>query len=277
MVNTYRIITKELYDLLGDRFLLFIGCFYVLIILIQVMNINNDINNYHLQDVAPLFSSGLGGLINYYGVILAIIIGYASIDSERREDALNILLTKPVYRDNIINGKMIGSLVYLLCLYLFGSFIFVAFSFILCGDIFSGVFIQFVSMIVPITIASLACAMVFYSLSLLLAIIFRGSGLSLILVVFFWVFGQMASDVSISGNISYIIESMGIASSSEVGYFIMGIMPYGILSNFFAVMTSRTDYSSLSMVLDINIMKLAIYALVLLIASHITFLRSDIS
>ena len=47
-------------------------------------------------------------VIGSTGALVAIILGFEAIVKERKSGSLNVLMTHPVYRDNVITGKLIG-------------------------------------------------------------------------------------------------------------------------------------------------------------------------
>jgi ABC-2 type transport system permease protein len=50
--------------------------------------------------------------INYLamvGALLAMILGFTSINKERQAGTLNLILSRPVYRDQLLTGKMLGN------------------------------------------------------------------------------------------------------------------------------------------------------------------------
>ncbi|MBE0525049.1 MAG: ABC transporter permease [Methanosarcinales archaeon] len=42
------------------------------------------------------------------GALVAIVLGFDAIVRERKSGSLNVLMTHPVYRDNVITGKLVG-------------------------------------------------------------------------------------------------------------------------------------------------------------------------
>ncbi|MBU4220783.1 MAG: ABC transporter permease [Euryarchaeota archaeon] len=46
--------------------------------------------------------------MSLFGPLIAIILGFDAIVKERKSGSLNVLLTHPVYRDQVITGKLIG-------------------------------------------------------------------------------------------------------------------------------------------------------------------------
>jgi len=63
-----------------------------------------------------LFSLSGGGLpsflffISFFGPLLGIILGFDAINGERTRGTLSLILSQPVYRDVIINGKFLASI-----------------------------------------------------------------------------------------------------------------------------------------------------------------------
>jgi len=47
-------------------------------------------------------------VIGSTGTLVAIILGFEAIVKERKSGSLNVLMTHPVYRDNVITGKLVG-------------------------------------------------------------------------------------------------------------------------------------------------------------------------
>lgn len=73
-----------------------------------ILNMNGQTSNNMADE--QLFSLMLGWskTIMSCGTIIGIMIGFSTISSEKFGKALNILVTKPLYRDTIINGKIIA-------------------------------------------------------------------------------------------------------------------------------------------------------------------------
>jgi ABC-2 type transport system permease protein len=61
-----------------------------------------------MPSILSIFSS-YGTYIATFGILLAVSMGFDLISREKEEGTLKILLTHPVFRDQVINGKIIGS------------------------------------------------------------------------------------------------------------------------------------------------------------------------
>lgn len=121
---------KEFKDYLNSkRFLLLFGLLILLSIISAVTGIgtyNSDLATYNsnlqqasaapggmrfnvdMPSILSIFSS-YGSYIATFGMLLAISMGFDMISREKEEGTLKILLTHPVFRDQVINGKIIGA------------------------------------------------------------------------------------------------------------------------------------------------------------------------
>ncbi len=121
---------KEFKDYLNSkRFLLLFGLLGLLTIIGAITGINDynsDLATYNsnlqqasattggfkfnvdMPSILVIFSS-YGTYIASFGMLLAISMGFDMISREKEEGTLKLLLTHPVFRDQVINGKIIGS------------------------------------------------------------------------------------------------------------------------------------------------------------------------
>jgi ABC-2 type transport system permease protein len=58
-----------------------------------------------------------------YGVVVAVFIGVMSVAEERRNHSLNIILSKPLYRRDLIAGKLVGLNSYMLTIIIYSMFL----------------------------------------------------------------------------------------------------------------------------------------------------------
>jgi ABC-2 type transport system permease protein len=59
------------------------------------------------------------GFVNYLGMVgalLAMILGNHAIEKEKRSGTLKLLLSRPIFRDSLLNGKLLGNLTILLAI-----------------------------------------------------------------------------------------------------------------------------------------------------------------
>lgn len=131
MNATIKIARKEISDALRNKlFLITLGLLLVLAIVsivlgaLQVRASMADYNNSieflksmgktelpPKPNLNPLAASK--GFVNYLGMIgalLAMILGNHAIVKEKRSGTLKLILSRPVYRDSLLNGKLLGNL-----------------------------------------------------------------------------------------------------------------------------------------------------------------------
>lgn len=58
--------------------------------------------------LAGLIFQRIGDTFGIFGPLIAIAVGFNLIAGEREEDTLKVLLSRPVYRDEVITGKTLG-------------------------------------------------------------------------------------------------------------------------------------------------------------------------
>ncbi|MCX9010946.1 MAG: ABC transporter permease subunit [Candidatus Methanoperedens sp.] len=112
--NIFVIAQKEFADSVwSSRFYLILGIF-MFIVLANSYQAGQSISGANFfGDYSPL-SAGFISLsypISLLGGLVAIGLGFDAIVKERTSGSLNVLLTHPVYRDQVITGKLIGVMV----------------------------------------------------------------------------------------------------------------------------------------------------------------------
>lgn len=126
MANLLTVFKKELADHFGSK--RFILLFILIIVLATVSAYqgatylkNNAANSGSMgslgfrQGFASIFTGGLGGLpftalMVYFGPILGLSLGFDAISKERASGSLSVLLSQPIFRDAVINGKFLAGL-----------------------------------------------------------------------------------------------------------------------------------------------------------------------
>lgn len=129
--TTLKIARKEILDALHNKlFLITLGLLLLLAIVsitLAALQVRTTIVEYNNSieflksmgktelpakpSLNPLAASK--GFVNYIGMIgaiLAMILGNHAIVKERRSGTLKLLLSRPVYRDSLLNGKLLGNL-----------------------------------------------------------------------------------------------------------------------------------------------------------------------
>lgn len=107
--NVFVIAQKEFADnLYSPRFRVLLSMFTLIIFSFSVQAGKNGFNIFEMGflDVAQI--------IGLFLPLVGIALGFDAVVKERKSASLNVLLTHPVFRDNIIAGKITGGLVTLI-------------------------------------------------------------------------------------------------------------------------------------------------------------------
>jgi ABC-2 type transport system permease protein len=161
---------KEFLDHISSRkFLLLFGTLLT-VVTVSALQAADSYTSSQQQDqlrgVGATFAlSSMVQNIMMVGAILAVAISYDLINGERQRGSLKILLSYPVYRDTIINGKFLGG---------FATAVLVAITTCVAGI---GIFIGFSG--APQTSESIMRYVLFLGITVLYLMLFLGIGLLL--------------------------------------------------------------------------------------------------
>lgn len=139
---------KEWKDIFRSKTFIYMLILLILLTIISLsvsfLVFNNQVTEYHnslevlkqigkLPDTPPpkLYPLNLlRGVVDYIeiiGAILGIILGYISISKERNTKALKLLLTRPITKNDLAYGKIIGNTLFVLSLmFIIGIIVFLA-------------------------------------------------------------------------------------------------------------------------------------------------------
>jgi len=115
MPGVLTIAKKEFVDHVSDR--TFLLCFGILLVIMvggafyQVWWIQNGGISTELaawKYFPWMLQAELTGQLSFLGALVAIALSFNSINKERTEGSLKVLLSYPIYRDKIILGKLVG-------------------------------------------------------------------------------------------------------------------------------------------------------------------------
>lgn len=113
MYNVLNVAKKEFDDLLNSRLVTITIALYVIIVFLILYSsypgplVAPDPVTHAYNPITSLLHSLTNNLC-FIGSLIGIALGYASMSGEFDGRALNTLLVKPLYRDSIINGKLLG-------------------------------------------------------------------------------------------------------------------------------------------------------------------------
>jgi len=269
--NVLNVAKKEFVDLVYSKII-------IISLIVYFIMLSNSIYSSYIfatsdyvyeNNVNNIFFGLLYVLINY-GSIVAIIVGFSSLSIEKRGNSLNTLITKPLYRDTIINGKFIGCLLFIVLIFFISSLIYMVEAFILFNNINITLNI-FLSNISLILIVSLICVSIFLSISIFMSVIIKEDVFALFMSILIWIFTmRIMSSTSFASNISYLFG----ADRMKIEEFIVNLGPDVIAFNIFK---NANDILSIFSNNASDFIKLLLYVAVIVILCYIAFMRSDIS
>ena len=113
MAGTLTVATKELKDQFGSkRFLILFGLVLLLSSLAAYQGVDYIRNNQDAGFVyifsGTMMSFSFIQIMVYFGPLLGLALGFDAINKERANGTLSILLGQPIFRDSVINGKLIA-------------------------------------------------------------------------------------------------------------------------------------------------------------------------
>jgi len=271
MSQVLKFARKEFTDLLNCRLVELIIIFYIIVLL-------ND-----LYSIAITPNSDLAGItMVYFGYytchlcgLVAIVLGFYAMSSEKTGSALTTILTKPVYRDTIINGKLIGMLAFISCIFWISSIIFLAGLLL----IFGGSLISCISLYIirlPLFFALyILMTIFFYSLAMALTLKIRDEGFALFLSFLSWIIVT-----SFLNNIVIFCDIYSLITIIDAGQyipldFIVSMEPISIINSI--LQDQSTDLISLLSAQASKFAILALYGFTTLTFAYITFIRRDVA
>lgn len=269
---------KEFLDLLNSRLVLLALLLYTLILLPMVYAFFTG--NTFGSDRASTFLHILTLSLCYYGSLIAIAVGLSSISEELDRKSINTLLVKPVYRDTIINGKIMGMIGFTLCITLFTTLIYIIILFVIFGNSINIYILNFLGKLPFVFILSILCFIFFFALTLLICINIREPSLAMLLSFLSWIFlCYLLPNVMFTSYFSsYISFILGDPSLNQ--YLQVTISDLSPTTMVFRIFLNITDNMSLIDVLDNNIfeiLKLSLYCIITAFLAYISFIRRDIA
>ena len=283
---------KEFADqLYSPGFRMLLGIFTLIVISMSVVSGKNGHN---------IFESGfldVAQLITLFIPVLGIAIGFDSIVREKNSKSLNTLLTQPVFRDNIISGKIIGGL---------GTLILVVFISVIASIgtllILTGINVG-ISELDRILIFSLITFLYisgFFALSLLFSIISKNSESSFIFGIVVWInliliFGAIVtaasslitgqSIIDFGNNEEAMSMSKDLQKLSPASYYAETVTGVRVSYGSFGISSGKDTNGIFDMRFGLgawlkdyweNLVILTVIPIVLFILSYILFLKRDI-
>ena len=150
----------------------------------SVVDENSESTSYWYKPSIMTIFNSVGTLLASLGAILGIAMGFDLITKEKESKSLKILLSHPIYRDEVINGKAAGGILALL-LALFVTFVIAAGIMLIFGIVPSGddfIYIAFFGLAAFLMIFS------YFAISMFMSTVAEDSGNSLVYTLIIFVF-----------------------------------------------------------------------------------------
>ena len=277
MVNVLTIARKEFSDLLTNGMVVVVLGVYLVFLGLSIYNFYTLLSSGQLSDDGDYsLNSNLGVYCSEYvyrmvadfTLFIGVIIGCASMSNELHKHALNTLIVKPVYRDTIINGKLLGALSFILIIVTITAILYTASILVLCGNSLAPYLGDYLGRIMAMFGVLLITAIIFMSMSMLVSILMRSQAFSLMIAVILLYVSKYVPWFSNFINDVYV----------GMGELITSLSPYGLtnLISYKMFRPSLTVTEALSSSGSYIIGLLILFVLTMVI-NYIIFMRRDIS
>lgn len=295
---------KEFTDAItSKRFWLIVGLF----LLLYIVNVYATSLGFRmgLLGSARLFLQAGSSVVSTMSImapLLGVALGFSAISGEREKGTLKVLLSRPIYREDVINGKIISSLALIALTVTVTSFLSVSASILLQGIT---VTLDDIVRLCIFVVVTILFSFVYYAISLFVSTLSSRSGQSLVISLGVWIFFALilpllASFIALSilgppPRLSFQNFTRGQGSLPQS--FIDYERKSAQISSTIQVISANSHYSSLANSLfglrilfgqeqNINVLSLLsthwidvviliIYPIVFLVASYIVFTRSQ--
>jgi len=156
--------------------------------------------------------------------VIGIALGFDAINNERSSGTLNRILSQPIYRDNVINGKFLAGMI-TLAIMIFAAMLLVAgYGLRMIGvppvaEEIIRLFIYFIAVIIY--------GAFWMGLAILFSVLFRSLAVSLLCPLAVWIFLGIPATV-FNPYIKFIVPA--IAKSAGTGLILLRISPYWLFN-----------------------------------------------
>jgi ABC-2 type transport system permease protein len=288
MGNTIKIAKKEFSDLLNSNFIIIVVLTFTFLILINIQGFSANMDD-HLSrgiiqqsDVVEFTLRFILSNVTYYACFIGVMIGVSCIAIEKHNNALSVLITKPVYRDTIINGKLIGIFAFLLMLFSLVIILYVSGTLIVSGNVIGPHISDFLLRIPLVLLLTIILTIIYISLSILISTMVKSQAMAMILSVFTIPVSEFIRGDNFGVAFAYIFNRNLGWDFASMSNFICGLSPMGILSQ---MVFSSGSHGILNPMLDLNdivndyggnLLKLVLAAAIFVVLGYIAFLHTDV-
>lgn len=271
MENVIRLSQKEFGEIINSRILFLIVPFFILISASYIYFDLKFITNKQSISI-DYISSQLAIMLSYYGSLIFMIIGSYVVITEKK--SLNVLITKPIYRDDIINGKLLCISVLIIGFTIIAMMFHLSILFFIIGDMIGKNLLLLISRLPIVMLVSFLCMLTFLSISMFIAVFIKDEKYAIFSSCLIWIIlMNFIPNIVFSGYISGFL-----------GY-VLGIDPLIIMTQISnlsptwmvrTIMSNQQDFFTTIFLFKFEIAKLLIYSVIATVLCYITFIRRDI-
>ncbi|MFA0823637.1 MAG: ABC transporter permease [Methanomethylovorans sp.] len=291
-LNTANILTlaqKEFADnVYSTRFRVLLALVIVILLSGSISDVENQSNIFEEGSFITVYTMGT------FLPILGLALGYDAIVKEKVSDSLNTLLTHPVFRDNIILGKITGGFLTLALVIILSIISSIGVTLVLTGIPVS---MTEINRIIVFSFVSFIYISVFFALGVLFSVVFNNPAKSFITGIVLWAvfilaFGQITALIAsvTTGEVLYSeneehaqIVDQKLQYLSPLNHYFQAVAGISISYDEEDLKTSTGLFDmshSLGQWLNdywTNIVLLAIVPFLLIISSLLIFIKQDIT
>lgn len=275
MSNLLNVAKKEIADIVGNVNVILILVVYLFLILSSALHAYELVSAGGLSDsqLSEATLGGLSNLISSYGSIIAIMIGFSSISSEKTGNALATLTAKPLYRDTIINGKLLSCTAFMLAVFGLAAALYTAVLLIICGNAISPVIYDYLCRLPFVLAMSAMLALSYMSLSFLFPVLIKNHGVALLsTVITVMMLRVVIPTVSFAGNMEILTRS------GDVYNWIIRLCPDTAYWNLMDAGLYDTSISALQVMSNCwtDIADVLLFIIIVLVITYVSFIRRDV-
>ncbi|KUO43183.1 MAG: hypothetical protein APU95_03475 [Hadesarchaea archaeon YNP_N21] len=193
MAGAMTVFRKELSDHLGSKRYLILFAIIILLSTLSAYQGVDYIKNNPNAGFLAIFSGGrlafsFISLMTIFGPIIGLALGFDSINKERTSGSLSVLLSYPIFRDSVLNGKFLAGVTALASLV-------VSTIIIMCGIAVPmlgfGPTLEQVASMVALALLTILYLAFWLSLGLLFSVLAKKTSTSMLASVAAWLFSVM--------------------------------------------------------------------------------------
>ncbi len=230
---------------------------------------------------------GVAEVVGRFAPIIGIVLGFDAVVKEIKSSSMNVLLTHPVFRDNIILGKILGSGSCIL-LVLFFSINLATGAMLMVSGL--PVTMQQIIRIEVFVLVTFFYALIFLAISIMISIISKKSNNSLMFNLIFWLVITVLF-AKLIFTVSFIFSEDLHAAQAQTQIFKNFLPDYqytttaigikdadtGLISGIGGIFDTRYTLGAWAWEFWPNLAYLFVLPFVLLIGSILAFLKKDIT